>query len=64
MLVVFDDARSLPYEKAFTYAEAADQFNVDALVEGNKKPPAATGGAAPAQQQPAQQQPAPPPASK
>ena len=45
VLVVFDDARSLPYEKAFTYTEATDQFNVDSLVEGDKKNPGAAGTA-------------------
>jgi IPT/TIG domain len=41
VLLVFDDSRHLTYEKAFTYAEdATDQFNVDALVEGDKSKPA------------------------
>lgn len=40
VLLVFDDSRNLVYEKAFTYGEdTADQFNVDALVEGDKSKP-------------------------
>jgi IPT/TIG domain len=47
VLLVFDDARSLPYEKAFTYTERPAEFNVDALVEGDKAGKPATGAAAP-----------------
>jgi len=37
VLLVFDDSRNLTYEKAFTYSEdTADQFNVDALVDGKQ----------------------------
>jgi IPT/TIG domain len=53
VLLVFDDARNLKYEKAFTYAQdATDQFNVDALVEGDKAKPASA-SATPQQPAPA-----------
>jgi hypothetical protein len=44
VMLVFDDARNSEPLK-FTYTEAGDQFNVDALVEGDKQQKA--GGAAP-----------------
>jgi hypothetical protein len=41
VMLVFDDARvSQPLK--YTYVEASNDFNVDALVEGDKKAPAAT----------------------
>jgi len=50
VLLVFDDARSLPLEKAYTYTEdTTDQFNVDSLVEGDKAKPARAAVPAPKQ---------------
>ena len=37
VMLVFDDARVSPPLK-YSYVETADQFNVDSLVEGDKKP--------------------------
>ncbi len=49
VLVVFDDSRSLSYEKAFTYTEDTSQhFNVDTLTEGEKGKPPESAAAAPA----------------
>jgi hypothetical protein len=49
ILVVFDDSRSLSYEKAFTYTEDTSQhFNVDTLTEGKKATPPESASAAPA----------------
>jgi hypothetical protein len=46
VVLVFDDARSSEPLK-FSYVEAGDQFNVDSLVEGDKKGAPAGGQAAP-----------------
>lgn len=49
VLVVFDDSRSLSYDKAFTYTEDTSQhFNVDTLTEGEKAKPPESASAAPA----------------
>jgi hypothetical protein len=49
ILVVFDDSRSLSYEKAFTYTEDTSQhFNVDTLTEGETGKPPESASAAPA----------------
>ncbi len=49
VLVVFDDSRSLSYEKAFTYTEdTSHHFNVDTLTEGEKAKPPESASAAPA----------------
>lgn len=49
VLVVFDDSRSLSYEKAFTYTEDTSQhFNVNTLTEGEKGKPPESAAAAPA----------------